>query len=159
MTATSITLTDSAGTTTNVLERTVQDALDLARSADSPFRRHDDVAVAMPGGMFGHVHKGKLVSFGLEPVGDVLVDSQRKVSDLLDGDKGKVLWGRGRGGGRWRGRGSVLDRRCRHRCGVGAAPPRRLTRPSPASTTIEGVEAVPARGFRGAVVEVPSLRP
>ncbi|MEI2697085.1 MAG: hypothetical protein V9E94_01625 [Microthrixaceae bacterium] len=94
MTATSITLTDSAGTTTNVLERTVQDALDLARSADSPFRRHDDVAVAMPGGMFGHVHKGKLVSFGLEPVGDVLVDSQRKVSDLLDGDKGKVLWGR-----------------------------------------------------------------
>ena len=94
MTATSITLTDSAGTTTNVLERTVQDALDLARSADSPFRRHDDVAVAMPGGMFGHVHKGKLVSFGLEPVGDVLVASQRKVSDLLDGDKGKVLWGR-----------------------------------------------------------------
>ena len=94
MTATSITLTDSAGTTTNVLERTVQDALALARSADSPFRRHDDVAVAMPGGLFGHVHKGKLVSFGLEPVGDVLVDSQRKVSDLLDGDKGKVLWGR-----------------------------------------------------------------
>ncbi len=90
----SITLTDTAGTMTNVLERTVQNALDLARSADSPFRRHDDVAVAMPGGMFGHVHKGKLVSFGLEPVGDVLVDSQRKVSDLLDGDKGKVLWGR-----------------------------------------------------------------
>nr|AGC72661.1 hypothetical protein [uncultured bacterium A1Q1_fos_2286] len=90
----SITLTDTAGTMTNVLERTVQNALDLARSADSPFRRHDDVAVAMPGGMFGHVHKGKLVSFGLEPMGDVLVDSQRKVSDLLDGDKGKVLWGR-----------------------------------------------------------------
>ena len=94
MTATSITLTDSAGTTTNVLERTVQDALDLARSADSPFRRHDDVAVAMPGGMFGHVHKGKLVSFGLEPIGDVLVDSQRRVNDLIDGDKGEFLWGR-----------------------------------------------------------------
>ena len=90
----SITLTDTAGTMTNARERTAQNALDLARSADSPFRRHDDVAVAMPGGMFGHVHKGKLVSFGLEPVGDVLVDSQRKVSDLLDGDKGKVLWGR-----------------------------------------------------------------
>ncbi len=94
MTATSITLTDPVATPTTVLERTVQDALDLARSADSPFRRHDDVAVAMPGGLFGHVHKGKLVSFGLEPVGDVLVDSHRKVSDLLDGDKGKVLWGR-----------------------------------------------------------------
>ena len=48
----------------------------------------------MPGGMFGHVHKGKLVSFGLEPIGDVIVDSQRKVIDLLDGDKGRVLWGR-----------------------------------------------------------------
>lgn len=88
----SITLTDSAGA--SVLERTVQNAVDLARSADSPFRRHDDVAVAFPGGMFGHVHKGKLVSFGLEPVGDVLVDSQRRVSDLLDGDKGRVMWGR-----------------------------------------------------------------
>ena len=90
----SITLTDTAGTMTNVLERTVQNALDLARSADSPFRRHDDVAVAMPGGMFGHVHKGKLVSFGLEPIGDVLVDSQRRVTDLIDGDKGQLLWGR-----------------------------------------------------------------
>lgn len=91
---TSTTLTDVSGATASVLERTVQNALDLARSADSPFRRHDDVAVAMPGGMFGHVHKGKLVSFGLEPVGDVLVDSQRRVSDLIDGAKGKVLWGR-----------------------------------------------------------------
>lgn len=91
---TSTTLTDPSGTTDSVLERTVQNALDLARSADSPFRRHDDIAVAMPGGMFGHVHKGQLVSFGLEPVGDVLVDSQRRVSDLLDGAKGKVLWGR-----------------------------------------------------------------
>ena len=91
---TSTTLTDVSGATASVLERTVQNALDLARSADSPFRRHDDIAVAMPGGMFGHVHKGQLVSFGLEPVGDVLVDSQRRVSDLLDGAKGKVLWGR-----------------------------------------------------------------
>ena len=91
---TSTTLTDVSGATASVLERTVQNALDLARSADSPFRRHDDIAVAMPGGMFGHVHKGKLVSFGLEPVGDVLVDSQRRVSDLIDGAKGKVLWGR-----------------------------------------------------------------
>jgi hypothetical protein len=66
----------------------------MAQSANSAFRRHDDVAVALPGGMFGHVHKGKLVGFGLEPIGDVLVDSQRKVVDLIDGSKGKVLWGR-----------------------------------------------------------------
>lgn len=96
MTATTsgITLVDTTATPSSVLERTVQNAIDLARSADSSFRRHDDVAVAMPGGMFGHVHKGRLVGFGLEPVGDVLVDSHRKVSDLPDGDKGKVLWGR-----------------------------------------------------------------
>jgi hypothetical protein len=77
-----------------VLERTVQNAVEMARSANSAFRRHDDVAVALPGGLFGHVHKGKLVSFGLEPIGDVLVDSQRRVNSLVDGDKGKVLWGR-----------------------------------------------------------------
>jgi hypothetical protein len=77
-----------------MLERTVQNAVEMARSANSVFRRHDDVAVALPGGLFGHVHKGKLVSFGLEPIGDVLVDSQRRVNSLVDGDKGKVLWGR-----------------------------------------------------------------
>ncbi len=77
-----------------VLERTVQNAVEMARSANSAFRRHDDVAVALPGGLFGHVHKGKLVSFGLELIGDVLVDSQRRVNSLVDGDKGKVLWGR-----------------------------------------------------------------
>lgn len=77
-----------------MLERTVQNAVEMARSANSAFRRHDDVAVALPGGLFGHVHKGKLVSFGLEPIGDVLVDSQRRVNSLVDGDKGKVLWGR-----------------------------------------------------------------
>ncbi|MFN7149770.1 MAG: hypothetical protein ACK4V6_09850 [Microthrixaceae bacterium] len=77
-----------------MLERTVQNAVEMARSANSAFRRHDDVAVALPGGLFGHVHKGKLVSFGLEPIGDVLVDSQRRVNALVDGDKGKVLWGR-----------------------------------------------------------------
>ena len=77
-----------------MLERTVQNAIEMAKSANSAFRRHDDVAVALPGGMFGHVHKGQLVSFGLEPIGDVLVDSQRRVSDLIDGDKGQLLWGR-----------------------------------------------------------------
>ena len=82
------------GSANAVLERTVQNALDLAKSANSAFRRHDDVAVALPGGMFGHVHKGKLVGFGLEPIGDVLVDSQRRVTDLIDGDKGRLLWGR-----------------------------------------------------------------
>lgn len=81
-------------TTSAVLERTVQNALELAATANSAFRRHDDVAVALPGGMFGHVREGKLVGFGLEPIGDVLVDSQRRVSDLLDGSKGQLLWGR-----------------------------------------------------------------
>ena len=58
------------------------------------FRSHQDVAVALPGGMFGHVRNGKLIGFGLEPIGEVLVDSHRKVTGLLDGDKGRVLWGR-----------------------------------------------------------------
>lgn len=82
------------GTTKEMLDKTVQQALDLAKSANSAFRTHDDVAVALPGGMFGHVHKGRLVGFGLEPVGDVVVDSNRKVEDLLDGARGHVLWGR-----------------------------------------------------------------
>lgn len=90
----STTLTDTINSASAALERTVQNALEMAQSANSAFRRHDDVAVALPGGMFGHVHKGKLVGFGLEPIGDVLVDSQRKVVDLIDGTKGKVLWGR-----------------------------------------------------------------
>ncbi len=88
------TLSETISSANAVLERTIQNAVDMAGSANSAFRRHDDVAVALPGGLFGHVHKGKLVSFGLEPIGDVLVDSQRKVSDLIDGTKGHVLWGR-----------------------------------------------------------------
>jgi hypothetical protein len=88
------TLTETLTTTSAALERTVKNAIDLAKSANGLFRTHDDVAVALPGGMFGHVRNGKLVSFGLEPIGDVVVDSQRKVSNLLDGSKGRVLWGR-----------------------------------------------------------------
>jgi hypothetical protein len=76
------------------LERTIQNAVDLAKSANGMFRSHQDVAVALPGGMFGHVRNGKLIGFGLEPIGEVLVDSHRKVTGLLDGDKGRVLWGR-----------------------------------------------------------------
>ncbi len=81
-------------TTKNILDATVQQALDLAKSANSAFRSHDDVAVALPGGMYGHVHKGRLVGFGLEPVGDVVVTSDRRVDELLDGDSGDFLWGR-----------------------------------------------------------------
>jgi hypothetical protein len=88
------TLTDTLTTTSAALERTIKNAIELAKSANGVFRTHDDVAVALPGGMFGHVRNGKLVSFGLEPIGDVLVDSQRKVSGLLDGTNGRVLWGR-----------------------------------------------------------------
>ena len=85
------TLTD---TISDAVATAVQNAVDLARSANSAFRAHDDVAVAMPGGLYGHVRDGKLVGFGLEPIGDVLVDSQRRVTDLLDGSPGRVLWGR-----------------------------------------------------------------
>lgn len=88
------TVTNTVNSATAVLERTVYNAVDMAKSANSAFRTHDDVAVALPGGLFGHVRKGQLVSFGLEPIGDVLVDSQRKVTDLIDGDNGRVLWGR-----------------------------------------------------------------
>ncbi len=80
--------------TKNVLEATIQQAQDLARTANSAFRKHDDVAVALPGGLFGHVHKGRLVGFGLEPVGDVVVESDRHVEDLLDGTGGHFLWNR-----------------------------------------------------------------
>jgi hypothetical protein len=82
------------GTTKELLDRTVEHALELAKSANSAFRNHDDVAVALPGGLFGHVHKGRLVGFGLEPVGDVVVDSDRHVEDLIDGARGHVMWGR-----------------------------------------------------------------
>ncbi|CAN5432955.1 hypothetical protein BH10ACT3_BH10ACT3_17660 [soil metagenome] len=88
------TLTETLSTTSAALERTIKNAIDLAKSANGVFRTHDDVAVALPGGMFGHVRNGKLVSFGMEPIGDVFVDSQRKVSGLIDGSKGRVLWGR-----------------------------------------------------------------
>ncbi|MFZ4517257.1 MAG: hypothetical protein ACOYOP_02645 [Microthrixaceae bacterium] len=81
-------------TTKAVLEKTIQQAVDLAKSADSAFRTHDDVAVALPGGLFGLVRNGRLVSFGLEPVGDVLVDSERHVTDLPDGGKGHFMWNR-----------------------------------------------------------------
>jgi hypothetical protein len=93
MATTSLTET-IGGTLSDAVGAAMQNAVELARSANSAFRTHDDVAVAMPGGMFGHVRKGKLVGFGLEPIGDVLVDSQRRVSDLLDGAPGRVLWGR-----------------------------------------------------------------
>lgn len=86
-----------SGTLSNAgatLERTVRSAVEAAKSANGVFRRHDDVAVSLPGGMFGHVRDGKLVGFGLEPIGDVLVDSQKRVTDLLDGDRGRVMWGR-----------------------------------------------------------------
>ncbi len=76
------------------LENTMRTAIDAAKSANGLFRTHDDVAVTLPGGLFGHVRNGKLVGFGLEPIGDVLVDSKRKVSSLADGEKGRVLWGR-----------------------------------------------------------------
>lgn len=82
------------GTISEAVSAAAQNAVELARAANSAFRAHDDVAVAMPGGMFGHVRNGKLVGFGLEPIGDVLVDSQRKVSRLVDGSPGRVLWGR-----------------------------------------------------------------
>src|SRR5690606_19176723 len=85
------TLTD---TISDAVATAVQNAVDLARAANSAFRAHDDVAVTLPGGLFGHVRNGKLVGFGLEPIGDVLVDSKRKVSSLADGEKGRVLWGR-----------------------------------------------------------------
>jgi hypothetical protein len=77
-----------------LVENTVQQALDLAKSANTAFRSHDDVAVALPGGLFGHVRNGRLVGFGLEPVGDVFVDQERHVSDLPDGGPGHLLWGR-----------------------------------------------------------------
>lgn len=81
-------------TTRTLVENTINHALDLAKSANSAFRIHDDVAVALPGGLFGHVRNGRLVGFGLEPVGDVYVDEDRKVTDLLDGGPGHLLWGR-----------------------------------------------------------------
>jgi hypothetical protein len=81
-------------TTKALVESTVQQALDLAKSANTAFRTHDDVAVALPGGLFGHVRNGRLVGFGLEPVGDVFVDEERHVTDLPDGGSGHLLWGR-----------------------------------------------------------------
>jgi hypothetical protein len=81
-------------TTKEVLERTIAQAVDLAKAADSAFRTHEDVAVALPGGLYGHVRKGRFVGFGLEPVGDVYVDSDRTVTDLPDGGPGHFLWGR-----------------------------------------------------------------
>jgi hypothetical protein len=88
-------LTDTmTSTLSEAVSAAMQNAVELARSANSAFRTHDDVAVAMPGGMFGHVRNGKLVGFGLEPIGDVLVDSQRRVSVLIDGSGGRFLWGR-----------------------------------------------------------------
>lgn len=87
-------ISDALTTTSATLERTIKNAIEMAKSANGIFRTHDDVAVAIPGGMFGHVRNGKLVGFGLEPIGDVVVDSQRKVSGLIDGSKGRVLWGR-----------------------------------------------------------------
>ena len=81
-------------TTRDVLDRTIQQAVDLAKAANSAFRTHDDVAVALPGGLYGHVRNGRLVGVGLEPVGDVYVDSDRHVSDLPDGGPGHFLWGR-----------------------------------------------------------------
>lgn len=80
--------------TKSAREQALQQALDLAASAKSAFRVHDSVAVALPGGMFGQVRDGKLISIGLEPIGDVIVDAQHKVTSMLDGDKGRVLWGR-----------------------------------------------------------------
>jgi hypothetical protein len=81
-------------TTKALVESTVQQALERAKAANSAFRTHEDVAVALPGGLFGHVRNGRLVGFGLEPVGDVYVDEERHVTDLPDGGPGQLLWGR-----------------------------------------------------------------
>ena len=81
-------------TTKTAVQSTINQALERAKAANSAFRTHDDVAVALPGGLFGHVRNGRLVSFGLEPVGDVYVDQQDRVSDLPDGGSGHFLWGR-----------------------------------------------------------------
>lgn len=77
-----------------LVESTIEQAIERAKAANSAFRTHDDVAVALPGGLFGHVRNGRLVSFGLEPVGDVYVDQQDHVTDLPDGGPGHLLWGR-----------------------------------------------------------------
>lgn len=81
-------------TTKALVENTINQALERAKAANSAFRSHDDVAVALPGGMFGHVRNGRLIGFGLEPVGDVVVDQHDHVSDLPDGGPGHLLWGR-----------------------------------------------------------------
>jgi len=81
-------------TTRNAVQHTINQAVERAKFANSAFRSHDDVAVALPGGMFGHVRNGRLISFGLEPVGDVFVDSDDHVTDLPDGAPGHLLWGR-----------------------------------------------------------------
>lgn len=88
------TISETISSAGSALERTMRTAIDAAKSANGLFRTHDDVAVTLPGGLFGHVRNGKLVGFGLEPIGDVLVDSKRQVSSLVDGEKGRVLWGR-----------------------------------------------------------------
>lgn len=88
------TISGTISTASAALENTMRTAIEAAKSANGLFRTHDDVAVTLPGGLFGHVRNGKLVGFGLEPIGDVLVDSKRKVSSLADGEKGRVLWGR-----------------------------------------------------------------
>ncbi len=81
-------------TTKSAVQNTINQALERAKAANSAFRTHDDVAVALPGGLFGHVRNGRLVSFGLEPVGDVYVDQEDHVSNLPDGGSGHLLWGR-----------------------------------------------------------------
>jgi len=85
---------DMIETTRTALENTISQAIERAKAANSAFRTHDDVAVALPGGLFGHVRNGRLISFGFEPVGDVYVDQQDHVSDLPDGGPGHLLWGR-----------------------------------------------------------------
>ena len=69
-------------TTKSAVQNTINQAVERAKAANSAFRTHDDVAVALPGGLFGHVRNGRLVSFGLEPVGagdDRRLEGRRRV--------------------------------------------------------------------------------
>lgn len=57
----------------------------LARAAAAgwPLWRFEDVSVAV-GPLFAHVRSGRVISWGIEPLGDVLIAADGKVSDFAE---------------------------------------------------------------------------
>lgn len=71
-------------------QRPISEITDRAKRARIGWRRFDSAAVETPSRLFVNVRDGKVVSFGVEPVGDAIVALDGTVSAAVDGARGRI---------------------------------------------------------------------